>query len=39
MRYAGANASYRALTDGDIVVRYDGAEAIVGLTVLHASQR
>lgn len=27
------------LTDDDIVVRYDGAEAIVGLTVLHASQR
>lgn len=27
------------LTDDDIVVRYDDAEAIVGLTILNASQR
>ncbi len=26
------------LTDGDIVIRYDEAEAIVGLTILNASQ-
>ncbi|NEQ30896.1 MAG: DUF2283 domain-containing protein [Leptolyngbya sp. SIO4C5] len=27
------------LTDDDIVIRYDDADAIVGLTILHASQR
>jgi uncharacterized protein YuzE len=27
------------LTDEDIVIRYNNAEAIVGLTVLNASQR
>jgi uncharacterized protein YuzE len=27
------------LTDDDIVIRYDDREEIVGLTILHASQR
>jgi uncharacterized protein YuzE len=27
------------LTDDDIVIRYDDTSAIVGLTILHASQR
>ena len=27
------------MTDDDIVIRYDDAEAIVGLTILNASQR
>jgi uncharacterized protein YuzE len=27
------------MTDDDIVIRYDNAEAIVGLTILNASQR
>ena len=27
------------LTDDDIVIRYDNTDAIIGLTILHASQR
>ena len=33
-----ARATDSELTDGDVIVRYEGAE-VVGLTVLHASKR
>jgi len=33
-----SHATDSELTDNDIIVRYEG-EAVIGLTVLHASQR
>jgi len=33
-----SHASDSELTDDDIIIRYDGDE-VVGLTILHASQR
>lgn len=33
------SASDSELTDGDIVIRYDDGDEIVGLTILNASQR
>jgi uncharacterized protein YuzE len=33
-----ANATDSELTDDDIIIRYEG-EAVIGLTILHASQR
>jgi len=27
------------LTDDDVIIRYDGNEEIIGLTILHASKR
>lgn len=33
------SAADNELTDDDIVIRYDETNAIIGLTILHASQR